>query len=120
MRRNASGRQPKYVYIDSCHTCVVFRCSNRQNEAAKEKGISFFVRFSKESRKRRAWVKAINRADWVPNQFIRVCSCHFQDDPSVGNYRPTLFSFKEKVIPDSYISVPSYFSVSLVPLRTFR
>ena len=63
-----------------------------------------FFRFPKDMRKRKAWVKAINRAEWVPNEYSRICSEHFvdgwhSDDPSDVNYRPSLFSYKE--IPPS-------------------
>ncbi|XP_069136298.1 uncharacterized protein [Argopecten irradians] len=80
--------------------CVVYRCSNRQNQEAKEKGVSFF-RFPKDSRKRKAWVTAVNRANWLPNEESRICSEHFHcgwhsDEPADENYRPTLFSYKEK------------------------
>ena len=80
--------------------CVVFKCSNRQSVGTKERGVSFF-RFPKDLKKRKAWVKAVNRADWAPNEYSRICSEHFvdgwhSDDPSDVNYRPTIFSYKEK------------------------
>ncbi|CAG2189626.1 unnamed protein product [Mytilus edulis] len=80
--------------------CVVFQCSNRQSTSDKENRCSFF-RFPKDVRKRKAWVIAVNRADWAPNEYSRICSAHFvdgwhSDDPSDINYRPTLFSYKEK------------------------
>ena len=80
--------------------CVVYQCSNRQNSNAKENGTSLF-RFPKDLRKRKAWVNAVNRAHWLPNENSRICSTHFvdgwhSDDPDDVNYRPTLFSYKEK------------------------
>lgn len=80
--------------------CVVFKCSNRQGSKAKEKGVSFF-RFPKDRRKRAAWIKTINRNNWAPNEYSRVCSEHFvdswhSDDPTDINYRPTLFSYKTR------------------------
>ena len=44
----------------------------------------------------------MNRAHWLPNENSRKCSTHFvdgwhSDDPDDVNYRPTLFSYKEKV-----------------------
>jgi hypothetical protein len=44
----------------------------------------------------------VNRAHWLPNENSRKCSTHFvdgwhSDDPDDVNYRPTLFSYKEKV-----------------------
>ncbi|XP_052076157.1 THAP domain-containing protein 5-like [Mytilus californianus] len=80
--------------------CVVFKCFNRQSTSDKENRCSFF-RFPKDARKRKAWIKAVNRADWAPNEYSRICSAHFvdgwhSDDPSDVNYRPTIFSYKEK------------------------
>ncbi|XP_048737564.2 uncharacterized protein LOC125652413 [Ostrea edulis] len=80
--------------------CVVFKCSNRQGSKAKEKGVSFF-RFPKDRRKRAAWIKTINRNNWAPNEYSRVCSELFvdswhSDDPTDINYRPTLFSYKTR------------------------
>jgi hypothetical protein len=53
-------------------------------------------------RKRKAWINAVNRAHWLPNENCRICSTHFvdgwhSDDPDDVNYRLTLFSYKEKV-----------------------
>uniref|UniRef100_A0A8W8IAC1 THAP-type domain-containing protein n=1 Tax=Magallana gigas TaxID=29159 RepID=A0A8W8IAC1_MAGGI len=80
--------------------CVVFKCSNRQGSKAKEKDVSFF-RFPKDRKKRLAWIRAINRDDWTPNEYSRVCSEHFvdsrhSDDPTDINYRTTLFAYKSQ------------------------
>lgn len=80
--------------------CVVFKCSNRQESKAKEKDVSFF-RFPKDRKKRLAWIRAINRDDWNPNEYSRVCSEHVvdswhRDDPTDINYRPTLFAYKSQ------------------------
>ncbi|XP_062578126.1 peroxynitrite isomerase THAP4-like, partial [Saccostrea cucullata] len=85
--------------------CVVYQCSNRQGEKAKGKGISFF-RFPKGSKKRKAWIRAINRDDWAPNEYSRICSEHFvggwhSDEVEDENYRPTIFTYKEKPQTDS-------------------
>jgi hypothetical protein len=47
--------------------CVVYKCSNRQNSAAKENGIIFFF-FPKDVKKRKSWVNAVNRTDWSPHE----------------------------------------------------
>ena len=57
--------------------CVVYQYSNRQNSNA-ENGTSFF-RFPKDLRKRKAWINAVNRAHWLPNENSRICSTHFVD-----------------------------------------
>ncbi|XP_048747554.2 uncharacterized protein LOC125659816 [Ostrea edulis] len=82
-------------------SCCVYKCTNRYNSTSKFSGISFF-RFPKDKRQRRAWIKAINRENWAPNDNTWVCSVHFIDgwhgyDPSDQNYAPTLFSYKAAV-----------------------
>ena len=49
--------------------CSVYKCSNRQNSAAKENGIIFFI-FPKDVKKRKSWVKAVNRTDWSPHEIF--------------------------------------------------
>ena len=76
-------------------SCCVFQCHNRCD---KNSGISFF-RFPSNTRKRLAWIKAINRKSFFPNQLSYICSVHFvggwhSDDPSDVNFSPTLFSYK--------------------------
>jgi hypothetical protein len=53
-------------------------------------------------RKKKAWINAVNREHRLPNENRRICSTHFvdgwhSDDPDDVNYRPILFSYKEKV-----------------------
>lgn len=65
-----------------------------------------FFRFPKDSKKRKAWVRAINRDEWVPTEFSRVCSEHFtggwhSDDADDENYRPTIFKYKQKPRSDT-------------------
>lgn len=60
-------------------------------------------RFPKDVRKRRAWIRAINRKNFAPNEFSCICSEHFEfgwhsDDPDDANYAPTIFSYKEKTV----------------------
>ncbi|XP_022345962.2 uncharacterized protein LOC111138337 [Crassostrea virginica] len=88
--------------------CVIYQCSNRQGENARSKGISFF-RFPKDNKKRKAWIRAINRDDWVPSEYSRVCSEHFvggwhSEDVEDENYRPTIFHYKEKPRSDNDIA----------------
>ena len=83
-------------------TCCVYKCNNHLNASAKSKGISFF-RFPTDKRKRRAWIKAVNRDEWTPNDHSCLCSEHFVqgwygDDPEDENYAPTLFSYKQSVV----------------------
>lgn len=60
-------------------------------------------RFPKDAKKRRLWVRALNREDFVPTDHSCVCSEHFMfgwhsDDPADENYTPTIFSYKEKPV----------------------
>ena len=80
--------------------CVVYKCSNRQNSAAKENGIIFFI-FPKDVKKRKSWVNAVNRTDWSPHEIFSnfivfgafVDGWHsVSDDP--------VFSHNEKYITD--------------------
>ena len=63
--------------------------------------IIIVCRFPKDGRKLRAWKKAINRDNFVPNEYTCICSEHFvsgwhSDDPDDVNYAPTMFSYKLK------------------------
>ena len=78
-------------------SCVVPRCTNRQSST---NGISFF-RFPKNRKKRRAWIKAVNRDKWEPTEYSRICSEHFEEgwhseDREDVNYRPTIFKCKQE------------------------
>lgn len=82
--------------------CCVVQCTNRDDTKGKEKGLHFF-RFPKDVRKRRAWIRAINRKNFAPNEHSCICSEHFEsgwhsDDPDDANYAPTIFSYKEKTV----------------------
>ena len=60
-----------------------------------------FFRFPKDKRKKKAWIKAVNRDKWEPNEYSRICSEHFvdgwhSDDPEDVNYRPTMFKYKQQ------------------------
>ena len=66
-------------------TCCVVNCYNR---SGREKGVSFFSipavvehqgdKTKELSMKRRhEWIKRINRKNWTPSKYARVCSDHF-------------------------------------------
>ncbi|XP_061178177.1 uncharacterized protein LOC133186841 [Saccostrea echinata] len=81
-------------------SCCVYKCRNVCNGESRSKGVSFF-RFPKNKRKRRAWIKAVNRDKWTPNEHTWICSQHFVDgwhgdEPSDDNYAPTIFAYKQK------------------------
>ncbi|VDI16850.1 Hypothetical predicted protein [Mytilus galloprovincialis] len=83
-------------------SCCAYLCHSKAKETARNAGISFF-RFPKDKRKRSLWTKVINRADWEPNDSVRICSLHFVDEwksdaPEDVNYVPTIFNYKEKTL----------------------
>ncbi|XP_061170164.1 THAP domain-containing protein 3-like [Saccostrea echinata] len=76
-------------------SCCVVKCSNRDDTKGKQRGLHFF-RFPKDGRKCRAWIKTINRDDFVPIEHTCVYSEHFvsgwhSDDPEDVDYAPTIF-----------------------------
>lgn len=103
MRINTSARKASLTTM--VRSCVVYKCVNRANLSSKERNLSFF-RFPKDKKKRTAWIKAIHRDRWQPTEASYVCSDHFaggwhSDDPEDVNYRPTIFTYKEKVVTPS-------------------
>ena len=73
------------IYTKMVFTCCVVNCYNR---SGREKGVSFFSipavvehqgdRTKELSMKRRhEWIKYINRKNWTPSKYARVCSDHF-------------------------------------------
>ncbi|WAR08756.1 hypothetical protein MAR_018714 [Mya arenaria] len=55
---------------------LCFRKPTSRKFCGEKKGIRFF-KFPKGSHKRRSWIQAMNRKDWVPNGNSFVCSAHF-------------------------------------------
>jgi len=81
-------------------SCCVVGCTLRRGEASRREGLHFFA-FPSNRLKRAAWQRAVNRKNWKPQGWERICSRHFvdnchSDDPSDVNYRPTLFMGKPK------------------------
>ena len=65
-------------------------CSNRYTKGC---GLEFY-RFSKDSKRRRQWIAAVNRKNWEPNE---ICSSHFvggkkSNDLTSPAYSPSIFS----------------------------
>ncbi|XP_069105937.1 uncharacterized protein [Argopecten irradians] len=85
-------------------SCSVFGCTNRANQAAKERNISFF-KFPEGKHKRRSWIKSINRKNWQPTVNSYVCSEHFvtgwhSDERDDIDYSPTVFRYKKKTVDE--------------------
>nr|XP_022300883.1 THAP domain-containing protein 1-like [Crassostrea virginica] len=80
--------------------CTVVGCTNRSNGSARERGVKFF-KFPTSKHKRRSWIRALNRRNWVPTAKSFVCSEHFVsgwhgDDRDEADYAPSLFVYKQK------------------------
>jgi hypothetical protein len=69
MRTKASGRQHFLTQNGNMH-CVVYKCSNRQNSAAKGNDIRIFFILPKDVKKRKSWINAVNRTDWSPHEIF--------------------------------------------------
>ena len=85
----------EYPHGTMVKTCCVARCCNKADKKIQETGVSFY-RFPVNTKKRDAWIRAINRKGWIPNDHSYICSSHFvdgwhSDDPADDNYIPTLF-----------------------------
>jgi hypothetical protein len=80
-------------------SCVVVGCTMRANKRVQSLGVRFFripIKNKKNSLKRTLWINAINRKNWKPATWERVCSRHFHsgkpsNDPDNVDYRPTRF-----------------------------
>jgi hypothetical protein len=76
-------------------SCVVYNCAMKYDQRAKVLGIHFY-RIPMNENKRRQWIRAINRANWKPSSWERVCGRHFvsgrpSDDPNSVDYCPTKY-----------------------------
>ncbi|XP_076365693.1 uncharacterized protein LOC143254425 isoform X6 [Tachypleus tridentatus] len=56
--------------------CVAYRCHNRSKRGS---GISFF-NFPSDPVRRKIWTQNINRANFTPTKYSRLCSDHFERD----------------------------------------
>ena len=70
----------------------IFGCSSR---FYKECGLLFY-RFPSDIGQRNQWAAAINRKNWEPTEYSRICSSHFvggqkSNDPTSHAHVPSLF-----------------------------
>ncbi|KAH9366730.1 hypothetical protein HPB48_022791 [Haemaphysalis longicornis] len=77
--------------------CVVPGCSKRSGANLLSVIRSF--RFPKDPSRRAAWVQAVRRDKWLPNDRSVICSTHFitgcpSQDPTHPDYVPSIFPFK--------------------------
>ena len=80
--------------------CSVVGCTNMSNDSARERGVKF-LKFPTSNHKRRSWIRALSRRNWVPTANSFVCSEHFgsgwhEDDRDEVDYAPSLFVYKHK------------------------
>lgn len=96
------------------YCCVPFCTSDRK----KQLGISFHE-FPANDNRREAWLKAISRKDFLPNDKSAssvVCSLHFLDsDYTLGTTK--LRRLKRDVVPSVFSDYPSYMQPQKPPKR---
>ena len=74
-------------------SCCAVGCHNTYKKGDTIK----FYRFPADPDKRARWVAAVNRKDWIPNEYTWICSEHFlngqrSDNPLAPNYVPSVLS----------------------------
>ncbi|CAG9790623.1 unnamed protein product [Diatraea saccharalis] len=63
--------------------CCVLSCKNysdRRSDAMD--GITFHV-FPSDDNLKQQWMTKINRRDWTPTKYTKICSCHFNEEDFV-------------------------------------
>ncbi|WAR08794.1 hypothetical protein MAR_018752 [Mya arenaria] len=81
---------------------LCFRKPTSRKFCGEKKGIRFF-KFPKGSHKRRSWIQAMNRKDWVPDGNSFFCSAYFvygwhNYEAGDADYAPSVFSYKETAV----------------------
>ena len=78
-------------------SCCAIGCVSRYS---KDKGVKLF-RFPIGKKQREAWIRAIWREKWIPNDYSRICQLHFisgrpSRDSNDPDFVPTVFSFSKE------------------------
>ena len=60
-------------------TCCVYQCNNSSYGKHKKEGITFHS-FPQDSKRSAVWTSKVNRKDWTPSSYTKICSEHFDDD----------------------------------------
>ena len=73
-------------------SCCAVGCMNRCYRGC---GLEFY-RFPRDSERRRQWIAAVDRKNWVPSEFSWICSGHFvggkkSNDLNSPAYTPSIF-----------------------------
>ena len=74
-------------------SCCAVNCSLPYTKGC---GVSFH-RFPADPHRRRRWIAAVNRKDWMPNEHTWLCGRHFisgtkSDDPLDPDFVPSIFN----------------------------
>lgn len=69
--------------------------------------LSFFS-FPDDPKLRALWIKAMNRKNWIPKSYSKICSAHFLDSDLNKTYFSKNVYVREGVIPSVFPAFPKY------------
>ena len=98
-KKLVSHKTPKYKGA----YCCVIGC---HRSTVRDKGkVSFFNFPTKNQEKRQLWIRAVNRSNWEPKKWTKICSDHFvggrhREERDHPDYKPSIF-------PNSHIQPKS-------------
>ena len=80
---------------DMVKSCCAVGCTSRFDRSNR---LSFYRMPPEGSDRRKKWIAAIRRVNWVPGNYSWVCSRHFingkkSNDPLSPDYVPSVFDF---------------------------
>ncbi|RVE49117.1 hypothetical protein evm_006238 [Chilo suppressalis] len=59
--------------------CCVLLCQSYSDRRSDNMdGITFHV-FPSNDNLKQQWISKLNRPDWTPTKYTKICSCHFND-----------------------------------------
>ena len=88
------------------HYCVAFGCEHSDTEENRGKWISFH-RFPKDPDRHKAWIVALRRDKFKPNDESRLCSVHFtQNDFDTNSAQRKIL--KKGTIPSVFPKFPAH------------
>ncbi|XP_049883487.1 THAP domain-containing protein 1-like isoform X7 [Pectinophora gossypiella] len=61
-------------------SCAVWGCSSHSGRKENSQQLLSFHRFPVDDNKKKEWIIRINRRNWIPNKYSRICSKHFTAD----------------------------------------
>ena len=72
-----------------------------------------FFRFSSDEDLRKKWISKINRTDWNPTKYTKICSCHFNNEDFTLT-KKGLKRLCKGVIPTLRLDYSVRFSINLI------